>query len=236
VIRVRSIRLFRIGFALVLVAGMVPILASPGSAGLSCNQQASAPRGGQSFQFFSVSAGGDDGRVWGRDRTLYPPAVTKAVTGANQVLTARSFYVDAHPPYYHIGNSLLRFNTAPLNQLKGATITGATLCIYVRSMSNDEERNLTADWYSSSKWPIDKADYSKAFKTTALAGYPLGNLTPGAYRQVPLTNADGVNTGGFTGIRLHVNGGKPTGKNYVYTGTFEGGQPAGLFVFYTTGG
>ena len=62
-------------------------------------------------------------------------------------------------------------------------------------------------------------------QTGALAGVWLAELEQDLVDtdrlNVPLDNADGISTTGHTGIRLHVSGGEPTGKNSVCLAAFD---------------
>lgn len=233
-----------------VVAALVPLLASPGSAGQvnPCTARSSSntgPNGGSGSSTYDASTevGQDDGRAWGRSTTKFPPPFKMAVDSANQFMAARSWYTNSHPPYFHISTAAMEFLVDGLPQ--GAQIQSAGLCLFVKSIQNHDERNLTADWYevntstNGTNWTIDQSFYSKTAKTTALAGSSLSAFTPGQFNFVPLDNGTGVQTSvdngySYVGIRLHVSGGKPAGKNYVYITSSEGGQAPFMIITYTT--
>lgn len=227
----RSFRRSYVLVALAMVGTALPLLLPNAAQATQCASRGN-PNGstGNQFSQFDIQASGDDGRVFGKSHSHYPPAVQHSITGAQSLLTARSYYTMAHPPYYHIGNSLMRWDTSSLPD--GANIVSATICVTVNKVFDADNRDLTADWYSPDNWPINNADYSKTAQTTALGGEPLSNFSPGT-ALIHLDNTTGVSTTGFTGIRLHVSGGKPTGKNYLRMGSgdTDGSGPT-LYIVY----
>ena len=56
---------------------------------------------------------------------------------------------------YEVLVPLLRFNTAALPD--NATVTSATLRLYVTGKADADNRNLVGEWYSGASWPIATA-------------------------------------------------------------------------------
>src|SRR5439155_13028215 len=96
-----------------------------------------------------------------------------------------------------------------------ATVTSATLKVYVTAKADADDRSLMAEYYSSSNWPIDPADYSLSSSGNALSGADITGITVGSVNSFALTGLTGISTTGYTGLRLHVSGGQPNGDNLV---------------------
>jgi hypothetical protein len=109
--------------------------------------------------------------------------------------------------------------------------------VFVNAKANANSRNLVADWYSASSWPISSSDYALNPAGSALGGAQIASLATGAYNSLTLGNLGSISLTGQTGLRLQVSGGQPSGDNYVQMGTYEdgNGRPQ-LVVTYTVGG
>jgi hypothetical protein len=179
---------------------------------------------------FSVGEGGDDGDVT-VEASGYPPSGSAGVNAAGGYFTAgRRFAFGS----YFVNVPSLRFDTSGLPD--GATITSATLKVYVIKKVDGDNRNLMAEWYAGSSWPIDASDYSLDSSGSALAGSDVTALSVGAVNSFGLSGVSAVSTTGMTGLRLHLSGGQPAGDNYVQMAAFENAKPeAQLVVTYTTG-
>jgi hypothetical protein len=135
---------------------------------------------------------------------------------------------------YEVIVPLLRFDTSGLPD--GATITSATLRVFVTKKGDADDRSLMAEWYPGSSWPIDAADFALSSSGSALAGSDVTGLTVGAVNALVLSGLSSVSTTGWTGLRLHLSGGQPAGDNYVQMAAFGSANPAAeLVVTYTTG-
>lgn len=156
---------------------------------------------------FSIAASGDDGYVQGTD-TVYPPASGSfADSGEGSLWLTKTLNAGD----YTIGVVLIRWDTSSLTD--DATVTAATLRIYVSSRSDANGRNLTADWYDAGT--ITTADYTTTVGTNAHAGTAMSSLTESADNDLILTNVSNVSLTGYTGVRLHVSGGAPTGTTQL---------------------
>ena len=166
---------------------------------------------------FSINASGDDGDVQAMGST-YPPARTPvANTNGKFVTVGRRF---AFGSYWNI-DGLLRFDTSSLPD--NATVTSATLRLYVTGKADADNRNLVADWYPATNWPIDSSDYAVSPAGTALAAADISTIGTGTTNDFALTNLGSVATAGYTGLRLQIDGGQPAGDNYVQIGSFDNG-------------
>jgi hypothetical protein len=181
---------------------------------------------------FSVAAGGDDGDLQVRSAASqgYPPSGGAAANSTGNAVTAGRRLAFGN---YSVLVPLLRFDTSGLPD--GATITSATLKLFVVGKADADNRSLMAEWYPASNWPIDAADYSLDSTGSALAGADITPITVGAVNSFDLTGVSAVSTIGATVLRLHVSGGIPAGDNYVQMAAFENSNPeAQLVVTWTT--
>jgi hypothetical protein len=164
---------------------------------------------------FTINAGGDDGNVLQRSGS-YPPSGGNALdTTAATVTVARRYQFSL----YRILVGLVRFDTSPLPD--GATIVSATLKLYIDSRASPDNRNLVAEWYAGSNWPIDFGDWSLDSTANAHPGTPITSLPTAATTNFTLQNLSNISTTGPTGLRLHIDGNAPTGDNYVSFDSFE---------------
>jgi hypothetical protein len=180
---------------------------------------------------FSLAAGADDGDLQMRSPASqgYPPTGAADASSSGSVMTAGRRLAFGN---YSVLVPLLRFDTSGLPD--GATITSATLKLYVVGKADADDRGLMAEWYAASNWPIDGADYSLDSTGSALAGSDITAITVGAVNSFALSGLSGVSTTGSTGLRLHVSGGVPAGDNYAQFASFENANTeAQLVVTWT---
>lgn len=166
---------------------------------------------------FNVAAGGDDGSV-ARTGTTYPPTgtIVTSTTSATLLATKR-----LSGSTYTVETELVRWDTS---SLAGSVITAAVLRLWSpNAPSNSDSRDITVEWYSASNWPIDNADWTSTVGTDAHAGTAVSTFTAGASHDLDLSNLGSINTAGYTGVRLHVSGGQPTGFNIAQFSSFEDG-------------
>jgi len=180
-----------------------------------------------------VAASADDGdlQVRSPQNGGYPPSGTAGVSTVGETLTVgrRLAFGD-----FSVLTALLRFDTSSLPD--DASVTSATLKLYVTRKADADNRNLVAEFYGASNWPIDAADYSLSSSANALSGIDITTITTSATNSFVLTGLSGISTTGATGFRLHVDGGQPGGDNYVQFASWD--DPAlsepQLVVTYTT--
>jgi hypothetical protein len=180
---------------------------------------------------FSLAGSGDDGdlRLTGSG---YPPVGAVAGnTSGSFVTTGRRFVFGG----YDVFNALMRFDTSAIPD--GATVTGATLRLQVTAKQNADARNLVAEWYDSANWPIDGGDYALGSSANALAGSAIAQIVVGSQNDFALSGLGSLSKTGFSGLRLQVDGGQPSGDNFVQVASFDHAtlpEPQ-LVVTYTTG-
>ena len=207
--------------------------ASYGYGRINAARALSTGGGGSTTLTFSVAAGGDDGDVGPSGAPTYPPASTVYTFVNGSAFTAGRRFVYGG---YDVFVPLLRFDTSAIPD--NATITSATLRLYVNKKADADNRNLVGEWYSASSWPIDPGDYSLTSSANALTGADITAIATGASNDFALTGLGSISKTGFTGLRLHVDGAQPTGDNDVQFAAFEDSslpEPK-LVVTYTTGG
>jgi hypothetical protein len=185
---------------------------------------------------FAVSASGDDGDVMannmGVSGATYPPSPASASSTGWQTFGIRK--AGPFASGYELRVGLARFDTSALPN--NATITAAKLRLYVTSRQSADNRKLVAEWYPATNWPIDAADYTTTPTTTASAGLAVTTLTTGAQNDLTLQNLGSISLTGLTALRLHLDGGQPTGENAVWVASYDDGTlpRAQLIVDYTT--
>jgi hypothetical protein len=165
--------------------------------------------------------------------TAYPPSGIADPSSLNNTFGARRAGPIAGG--YEVRTALIRFDTSTIPP--GATLTAASLRLFVTGATSTNGRNLVAEWYSGATWPLDGTDYIPAAANDASTGTAIGALNVSAFNTLPLQNLGSISRNGYTTIRLHVDGGQPSGENNVFFAAYEGGaaQAAQLAVTYTTG-
>jgi hypothetical protein len=134
---------------------------------------------------------------------------------------------------YGVYVPLLRFDTSGLPA--GATVTGATLKLFVNKTVSADGRNLVAEWAPSAVWPLVSSDWTLNSTASALAGVAVSSLQTAAVNSFALTGLSNISTSGFTSLRLHLSGGQPAGDNYVQFASFEDtNSPAAQLVLNWT--
>jgi glucose/arabinose dehydrogenase len=179
---------------------------------------------------FSIGTGADDGDL-NRSGSSYPPAGAPAANATGTVFTAgRRFLFGG----YEVLVPLLRFNTSGLPD--NAIVTSARLRLNVTGTADVDNRKLVAEWYPGTNWPIDASDYALSSSANALTGADITQIAIGR-NDFPLSGLASISKTGYTGLRLHVDGGQPTGDNYVQIASLENTtltEPQ-LIVTYSTG-
>lgn len=196
--------------ALVPTAGPSPTTAptSPPLSPTPTNAPTTAPTcTPETTQSFTVSASEDDGRVY-RGGPTYPPTDIVFVSTASAFDLYAGRELNTVSLNYFIQNGMVRWDTSSIPD--NATITSATFRGYVSGTNDNDNRSLTADWYTA--WPIDTADYSEIPQTSANAGFDITSIVSNANNDFVLQNAAAnVSKTGYTGLRFHISGGQPVG-------------------------
>jgi hypothetical protein len=180
----------------------------------------------------SLASGADDGEadLSGSQSAGYPPSGTPSVFNGKTLTAARRLAFNSYGVYV----PLLRFDTSGLPA--GATVTAASLKLYVNKWVSADARSLVAEWAPSAVWPLQGSDWSLSSTASALAGVPISSLSSAAVNSFGLTGLANVSTTGFTSLRLHVDGGQPAGDNYVQFAASEDSNspPPQLVLTWTT--
>ena len=183
---------------------------------------------------FNVGASNHDDRVL-RSGSSYPPAGGYLTWPAGiRVEAGREDFANcagAGTGPFCIRNGFIRWNTILPDP--NATITGATLQLDLRFINNADERQLTADWYTAGWPPASSDDYSATAQTSAISGWTIPFST-GLYDITGLGGLGGISKTGYTGLRLHLSGGEPSGRNLIQATSYDApdGQPPRLTVIY----
>lgn len=159
---------------------------------------------------FSVALSADDGTVQASGPTGagYPPGNAPAArTNATTIVAGRSNDLGN----YTVSMAVLRFDTSAIPD--GATVTSATLRVWVTARTDADGRNLVAEWYDPAAWPIDASDYAVTSSASALSGADLTAVLRNASNDFLLQGVSSVSTTGFTALRVAVDGGQPQRAN-----------------------
>jgi hypothetical protein len=204
---------------------------SVGSASATSAQTATVQAGTGTLTI-TLASGSDNGEVDanGPQSGGYPPSAAPTVFVGSTLTAGRRLAYSS----YGIYEPLLRFDTSGLPA--GATITSATLKLYVNRSSNGDSRNLVADWLPTAVWPLTAADWSLNETGTALAPTSISSIATGAYDSFPLTGLANISTSGYTTLRLQIDGGQPSGDNYVQFASYQDSSAPKpqLVLTYTT--
>jgi hypothetical protein len=159
----------------------------------------------------SLASGADDGEVdlSGAQSAGYPPSGTPVVYNGKTLTAGRRLAFGSYGVYV----PLLRFDTSGLPA--GATVTSATLKLYVNKRLSQDGRSLVAEWAPSAVWPLASSDWTLSSSGNALAGVAISSLPSSGVASLSLAGLANVSTTGYTSLRLHVDGGQPSGDNYV---------------------
>ena len=166
----------------------------------------------------NVAAGGDDGDVamFGPASAGYPPTGGPSVnsTWTGFTIGRRLAFGD-----FEVLVGLVRFDTSALPD--DATVTSATLRVYVASQKDADDRTLVGEWVSPAQWPIDTSDFVLNVGTSALPGADVGALTKDRTHDLSLVGLANVSTTGYTALRLGISGGQPSGDNLLQLASLE---------------
>jgi len=170
---------------------------------------------------FDVAASADDGDTFGAGAG-YAPACTTVNTTRGNIQVIKSFIT----PNYNVSNGLLRWDTSAI--LATSEITSAQLILsgYVATLDADA-RNFIGEWFDTSNWPIDCTDH------TATVGATAFNIDiTGSTGTITLSSPTSISQTGFTGMRLGISGGTPTGENQITFQSVDGAPAPRLAVTY----
>ncbi len=173
-----------------------------------------------------VAASGDDGQI-SCSGASYPPIGLPTADTTSFYIIPDKLYAGTYGVYV----GLLRWDTSFLPD--DAIVLADTLVFREAiSSQNPDGRQLTAEWYPASNWPIDATDWTSTVGTDALAGSPIA-FTGGIWYKICLDNATGISLIGYTGMRLHISGGAPVEDNYVIMSSKNATYPAYLIISWT---
>jgi len=117
----------------------------------------------------------------------------------------------------------MNFNTNGLVPTPNVITEASLKVLLTVSLNNDDGREWVAEWYPSSNFPINPSNYTVTATDGAFDHF-IGNLQSSTIRMELFNPGAHINATGFTGLRLHISGGQPSGNNRVTIGMFD---PAG---------
>jgi hypothetical protein len=174
---------------------------------------------------FTIGSDVEDGSCY-RTGAVYPPADAFVAEDGSLAWAFK------HTVNNEVDNGFFRWDTSAIPDT--ATITAADLKVYVTDTSNADSRSFTGDWYDFGGEPSVLADWAATPSATAFS-VTIASITELVINTISLTNPNSnINKGGYTGIRIGISGGAPTGQNSVSVASFEHADPsAELSVTYT---
>lgn len=166
---------------------------------------------------FAVAASGDDGTV-AKTAGVYPPTGSVTIATSDTSMNTQRLKSGAN---YTVRPAIIAWDTSSLPDTN--TISGATLDIVPLStnFNNADTRNLVGEWYAGYTGSIVAGDYTDTPASTAFS-IALSALTTDTINTITLTNPDtNISKTGVTALRLHIDGGQPTGLNRVLIASFD---------------
>jgi len=132
--------------------------------------------------------------------------------------------------------ALMRWDTSSIPDT--ATITDATLRVWIGLINDTDNLSIVGDYYDFGGEPPVAGDWIETASPSIFTAQDISAFSSAALRTWTLTDLTGINKTGYTGIRLTLSTGTPTGANWVGIDTYESTsheQPR-LSVTYTAGG
>lgn len=170
---------------------------------------------------FTVSIGADDGEISSGQIVAGPwPPAFSSIDMTDTTLTPAK-QRDALNRFLS-RDAYVRFNTASLPD--HVQLDTATLACHVSSRSDANNRGMAGQWHL---WDtaLSSLDYDATSDDNALAAVDITSIIPGGVNTWTLQNLEYINRTGYTGIRLSITGGQPTGVNAVDLAAFESSNP-----------
>lgn len=163
---------------------------------------------------FSIAASGDDGEVLSSSAS-YPPASASGTDDSTADLDVLRWLSGGT---YAIRTGHLRFDTSSLPD--GDAINSATLKLHIKTVANDDSRNLVFEYYDWGS-SISNGDWTATAPASPVATIALSSLTTSAVNNITITDLSGISKTGYTYFRIHISGGQPTGLNWVQMASFD---------------
>lgn len=170
---------------------------------------------------FLVGASADD--LWGGyTHTVYPPSSVGTggfgTTNNNIEIIARKRFIT---PNYSSLNIYIRWDTTtPGDVPVGSVPFAARIIMSCTSKADDNARAIEGEWFNWSS--ITSASYVDNVTPTAFTAVPVASITLNQNYTFNLMNPrQNINTAGYTGVRLMINGGEPAGVNQVGFASFD---------------
>ena len=138
-------------------------------------------------------------------------------TAASTLYVARGF----DGTNYNVDVVALEFDTAGAPDAKN--IQTAFFEFVSTIVGSADARNLAGEYYAGS---MDATAWANAISgTSAFTAKALSTIAPSSVISIPLINLSNISKTGVTRLRLLVDGGSPTGANYLGISAIGGAQP-----------
>lgn len=167
----------------------------------------------------------DDGYCEDND-TSHPPDTGSPTCDntAASLLVRRSFVLTV----YNVDSGIIRFDTSSIPDHARVT-AGSLTCTFIGTSQDADGRNLVGEWYSWST--ATPARYAARADNDAFS-LDLSTASTTGSHTMTLSNLYRVNKGGYTGLRLGIDGGSPSGANTAQIRSIESGSPCTLSLTY----
>ena len=145
---------------------------------------------------FDIATGADDGLAYANPAGSYPPSCT----GGNDSAASHDVSRYKSGANYGIQLGVVRWDTGALPD--NATVTAASLRLYLASKTDTDSRSAVMGWYVHDG-SIACDDFSATAGTNAHSGTAISSLTTGANNTFALANLSNVSLSSYTGMRIH---------------------------------
>ena len=146
--------------------------------------------------------------------TAYPP--TAGSPSGNNIETTTVIRNNFSSPNYTVAQYLFKVDTSSIND--AATVTAATLRLFLTGPNNTNTRNLVGEYFT---WTAAPSDWTATPGNGAFSA-ALSGVTASAYNDFSLSSVgSSINKTGTTYLRMGIDGSTPTGANEVTTNTAD---------------
>lgn len=158
-----------------------------------------------------MAASGDDGHVL-KTKGTYPPSDVGATINNTLNIT---FAGRTYNAGFTVTVSLMRWNTSSLGASAIPTAAYFNPTYNTAAYYDTDNRSYAVEWYSAANWPIDALDHAMTAPGSPVITRDLTGIPLGGTETLACASLTGVDPTGYTGIRIHITGGQPTGNNQV---------------------
>jgi hypothetical protein len=180
---------------------------------------------------FAIAANADDAGGFYDGASSWPPSGGGGAWTDSQGSTSQWVSKGKTGALYYSDETFLRWDTSSLPDY--IAIRDAWLTIRSISKTVTDAFSVVADYYDFGGGATIAGDWQENL-TSIITPVTLASLTANVVNTFVLTDFSGISVSGFTGIRLGLSSGTPTGDNaYEFAQKENGVEVATLFVVYS---